>query len=105
MVLAKFGITTNFGLKVEYDFCIEATIYSLVKKDRDVTVCFTDLDQGTKMIILKSIMITSIASIIFRGDNIGNWLKLKIEFSELSMHKSVKHICRCLIMKTNQCSL
>ncbi len=31
------------------------------------TVCFADLDQGSKMIILKSILTTFIASVIFRG--------------------------------------
>ncbi len=45
------------------------------------TVSFTDLDQGSKTIILESIFITFEASIIFRG-SLGsrkNWLVLKIE--------------------------
>ncbi len=45
------------------------------------TVYFTDLDQGSKMIIFESIFTTFIASVVFRGPwNSGkNWLELKIE--------------------------
>ncbi len=44
------------------------------------TACFADLDQGSKMIILETILTTFIASIVFRGRWGGtkHWLELKI---------------------------
>ncbi len=40
------------------------------------TVCFTELDQGSKMIIFESILSTFIAMVLFSSKN---WLKLKIK--------------------------
>jgi hypothetical protein len=59
------------------------------------TVYFTDLDQGSEMIIYKSILTTFIVSVVFRGSwgSSKNWLKLKIEptVNKFSLLKSVKH--------------
>ncbi len=45
------------------------------------TVCFTNLDQGSKLIIFESIMTTFIVSVIFKGhlDSSKNWLGLEIK--------------------------
>jgi hypothetical protein len=45
------------------------------------TICFTDLDQGSMMIIFQSILTAFIASVAFRGGwgSSETWLELKIE--------------------------
>jgi hypothetical protein len=43
------------------------------------TFGFTDLDQGSEMIIFESILTTFKASVIFRGQSCKNWLGLKTE--------------------------
>ncbi len=37
----------------------------------NATVCFTDLDQGSEMIIFESILTTLIANVIFKGGWVG----------------------------------
>jgi hypothetical protein len=51
------------------------------------TVCFTDFDQGSKIIIFLSILTTFIASIVF----IGHWGSSKIGLSsKLNHHKQIQ---------------
>jgi hypothetical protein len=51
------------------------------KRQKTSAVCFTDLDQGIKMIIFQSMLTTFTASVVFRGSwgSIEMWLELKIE--------------------------
>ncbi len=60
-------------------YCIKCLIYRI--PNRGASVCFNNLDQGTKMIIFESILTTSIASVILREclGNSKNWLELKID--------------------------
>jgi hypothetical protein len=67
-------------------FCLTTTSVLSLRGDgrrrwRGDTVCFTDLDQGSKMIIFESILATFIASVVFsspKGSS-KNWLELKIK--------------------------
>ncbi len=80
------------------------SIYSGTEKRYFLLVCFTNLDQGSK-IIFESILTTLMASIVFRG-NCGsskNQLELKIEpLSICKWLKSVKHTAHMICMACNK---
>ncbi len=74
-MICLWPIVENFLLKILFHVRL-----NFGKISRFATVCFTDLDHVSKMIIFESILFTFIAKVVFRGGwgSKKNWLELKI---------------------------